>query len=1491
MAKLYFRIASDWEEVVRLRNEIEKLKNTLKTMNGAQSPRAFETLNNKLSEATNKMHSMVAEAAKAGAEIEGSFKKKIFDASQVVNGLSEKITLQRGVIQQLRNELSGLKDKYREAIKENGNTDELSSKIKNLNARLSNQKEVLFNLSQEHANAKLNVKRLRDEYELYEEKADDVVKANENIGTSWKKALAVIGGGAMVKGLISDMIRVRGEFQSMQTAFETMVGKDVAGQLIPQIKELAKISPLTMSDMVGAEKMMLGFNIQAEETIKYLKAISDISMGESSKFNSLTLAFSQMSAAGKLMGQDLNQMINAGFNPLQIIAEKTGKSIATLKDEMSKGAISAEMVQQAFISATSAGGKFYNMSENASKTINGQISMMHDAMDAAFNELGTKSEGVIIKGIQLTTSLVKNYETIGKVLVGLVATYGTYRTAVMLSTIATSKHALAEIALTNVRVLARKAQLALNASMLANPYVLLATVIGGLAATMWAFEDSATEAEKAQRRFNEQQEEAKKQEEEHKQKIDSLVRTSRDIALADLQRGQSLAELRKEYPKIFEKYDIETIKLADILKLKQLISEEDARRSKEKRNNDFKEANKAVLNYETKLNAKKINGGIPTRRELNKLEELRRFRDEFLIEDGKSISEQFISNLKNINISEFDRYISELEKRIKGLGENGRVKLRLPIDVKGSLSDEAIYNVKDIKTLIDTAKSTKKARIEAENNKTYYDKAYKEAKITWESAKKKLNEIKKDKGKFTKQEYIDAKKALDDAEKAFKDLGGITGSALAKQENKAKKEIKEQEKINEQILSLRRQNQQDKINIMKDGKEKELAQINLNYQKELDVIRRNEKKVAESQDGKLTSKQVVMFSQMRGIAKSKKQHDIDEVNEGEVEKYKKLLEKYQDYITKYSATKKKFDDDKKKMQEQGASEEQLNEVDYQRDLALESISEEFAMREDSFKSWMDSIANMSIEKLKEQLALAKTELENAERENPNDKGLAIQRAKVDKLEKAVSSNKIKRSTKDWQDLYRTLGKVDKELGEIGDSIGGVAGEAIKTAGSITTASLGMISGILEVSQSSSWAIDSTATTATNAIKMVENASVILAVISAALKIAMKIAELFSGKSSYEKYQEATEVYDAYIDTLDKVIDRRLKLAESLTGKDADVAYKEALELYKEQEEAARILGKQYLESRKKRNHSYGYKEVKNMSAAGWEQAANAMGVTIDKFKNMMGDRMTGLFDLSASELINLQEHARVFWAQLDDETRKYLDQIIEGVDATSEVVQQSLENFTGTSFDSFSDGILEQLYEVRTKSEDIFNDMSDNIRKSLIKAMYVKNIEPELKKWYDLWGNSIKDDGEIDETEREKLEEIKKNLVDSAISQVEEINKIWRDENSIEKQEASRGFGTEMTHEDAGELSGRFTAMHESNLRIEAENQRQTTALTELNNKMVAVVMMSGGMYNIADETRDLIANSYLELVQISENTGNSAKYLKLIQSDIAEVKNNTSKL
>lgn len=802
MSKLYFKIGSDWEEVVRLRNEIAKLKQELMSMDGTQTPAAFKALNAQLAASNQRLDELVTNAAKAGAEMETGFKRKIFDASQVVNGLSEKITFQRGTIQQLKNELSGLKDKYREALKQDGDTSSLEAKIRSTNEKLKEQKSSLFNLTQEQANARLSVKKLRDEYALYRqdgEKNVDVTKQVEQAMSNMGKKLL---GGYSIKEFLSSMIRVRGEFQSMQTAIETMVGKDMAGQLIPQIKELAKISPLTMSDMVGAEKMMLGFNIQAEDTIKYLKAISDISMGESSKFNSLTLAFSQMSAAGKLMGQDLNQMINAGFNPLQIISEKTGKSIATLKDEMSKGAVSAEMVQQAFIDATSAGGKFYNMSENASKTINGQLSMMQDALDSVFNELGTKSESVIMDGIQMTTSLIQNYETVGKILAGLVVTYGTYRTAVMLVTAAESKHTLVEIGLTNARLLARKAQLALNAAMLTNPYVALTVVIGGLATTMWAMSDSTTAAARAQKEYNGIKDAAFKKEQEHKLKIEELLTAARDESLATLTRQKSLEELRKEYPKIFEQYDIEKLKLEDILKLKQKINEEDSRRSVQGRRDDYNALKQTITNQRRYLQLfdnpdlrknmsdsdkeiwKMFSGNqsyVQVREQMEKNSKLLKKYQKDMFDDNISA---YKSNLKNYSKEKLETELklaqSSASKR-NGFVVNGMM-------VKGG----------DLESVI----SSINGALAKKKSPTTYKQDYEKAKKDWDDAKKKLSEIEKDKSKFTSKLYEEAKKRVETTEKAYKNLGGITGSSLTKQEKAAEKQKKEQKKTAEQLLSL-----------------------------------------------------------------------------------------------------------------------------------------------------------------------------------------------------------------------------------------------------------------------------------------------------------------------------------------------------------------------------------------------------------------------------------------------------------------------------------------------------------------------------------------------------------------------------------------------------------------------------------------------------------------------------------------------------------------
>lgn len=1432
MSKLYFKIGSDWEEVVRLRNEIAKLKQELMSMDGTQTPAAFKALNAQLAASNQRLDELVTNAAKAGAEMETGFKRKIFDASQAVNGFTEKILAQKAVVKDIEADVKRLGDAYRIALKRNPLS--ANSKLEEYNAArkaLDEEKAALFGLTQQQAEARLSVKKLRDEYALYNDNAKEIVESNNGIAISWKKALAVIGGAGVLKALGSEMIRVRGEFQSMQTAIETMVGKDMAGQLIPQIKELAKISPLTMSDMIGAEKMMLGFNIQAEDTIKYLKAISDISMGESSKFNSLTLAFSQMSAAGKLMGQDLNQMINAGFNPLQIISEKTGKSIATLKDEMSKGAVSAEMVQQAFIDATSAGGKFYNMSENASKTINGQLSMMQDALDSVFNELGTKSESVIMDGIQMTTSLIQNYETVGRILAGLVVTYGTYRTAVMLVTAAESKHTLVEIGLTNARLLARKAQLALNAAMLTNPYVLLATAVVGLGVAMWALSDSTTSAERALDSYNKKIEKLDTDEEDRKRTLEGLVSTINSEVEAETTKLKALKDIEELYPALFRKYVDEKGHIQDLTGF-------------------WKAYNEEVVKSRT--------------------------------QSKQAIVESLEQQIKSAE------WAYNLAKK-----ENNRSEMKVQVQRIEDLKNELANARKDVLSEIN-------AQLEVENRQETKETTYQEdlanAKAEWEKAKKGYEALIKDQTATSKQ-VKEAKDKMEVSEKTYKELGGVTGSALTRQENLAKKQKENQEKLDGQLLSLHRQNQQDEVSLMKEGTEKKLKQIDLDYQKETDAIKKQRKEWEDAQGGKLTEEQTLVIDLRKELAGKKKDSDTSKVHEEEVKEYQKLLSSYQDYLTKRKNAEDKFNADRKKLKDGGASDAQINELEYQRDETLKSIDNEFAMREDSFKAWTDNIANLSLEKLRELLVQAERELERSEFLNPNDPKLAGQRAKVTSLKNTISeksektnTSPNKRSQKEWQDLYKTLSKVEKEFDEIGKTVGGTAGEIISAAGSIASSTLQMIDGITTLANSSSDAMAGTAQAASKSIQAVEKASVILAIVGAALQITTKMFDLFGSDTTTEKYEEAKEAYQSYINILDKVIDKQLELAESLSGDNAQAAYDRAIELVKTQSEAARVLGKQYLNSGSSwKSHSKGYKEVDDMSAAGWADAAKALGMSVSQFKNAMGGRMTGLFDLTDEQLAKLQEEAHIFWAQLDSDTQNYANQIAEGVAQVKEVLEQQMTDTTLIDVDTLRNDFHDLLTDMDADSADFADNFEDYMRNAILNSMlkesYMGRLEEWRKKFY-----AAMDDG-VTEQEYNALKEEGQQIADEMKAQRDAMADMfgWESE-STSQSSTSKGFQA-MSQDTGEELNGRFTALQIAGEEIKTQNIAQTQSLNLLTARADAILSMNTETRNIADDTRNLIAQSYLELVQISENTGNSAKYLKDIKADIAEVKKNTSKL
>lgn len=197
-----------------------------------------------------------------------------------------------------------------------------------------------------------------------------------------------------INGVFSGITEAGSTAELQLMNLKTLFGgnAEAATDMYERISEYGKVTPYDKAGLLEAQRTMMSFGLSGEAAFSTLKQIGDIAMGDSQKMQSLALAFAQMSSTGKLTGQDLMQMINAGFNPLNEISKQTGKSVGELKEEMSKGAISAEMVSEAFRRATSEGGLFYGAIEAASNTTAGKLASIRDSIEEAkvsiFNATG-----------------------------------------------------------------------------------------------------------------------------------------------------------------------------------------------------------------------------------------------------------------------------------------------------------------------------------------------------------------------------------------------------------------------------------------------------------------------------------------------------------------------------------------------------------------------------------------------------------------------------------------------------------------------------------------------------------------------------------------------------------------------------------------------------------------------------------------------------------------------------------------------------------------------------------------------------------------------------------------------------------------------------------------------------------------------------------------------------------------------------------------------
>ncbi|WP_407483352.1 tape measure protein [Elizabethkingia anophelis] len=279
-----------------------------------------------------------------------------------------------------------------------------------------------------------------------------------------------------LKGFVMELINIRGEFQKTEIAFTTMLGDGAkAKQLMGQMVDLAAKTPFSLQDVSSGAKQLLAFQIPAKEVVDTLTRMGNIASGLGVPLSRINLVYGQVKAKGKLMGDDLRQFTEAGIPMVAELAAKFKKSESEISAMVSAGKIGFKDVKDVLFSLTNEGGMFFNLMEKQSASLSGKISNLEDAWDQMLNKIGEANEGILNDAIDGLAYLVENYEEVIKVLKVLIATYGAYRAALILTAVVQKAMAIGQsisawISLARSIKTAADAQALFNLTASANPY-------------------------------------------------------------------------------------------------------------------------------------------------------------------------------------------------------------------------------------------------------------------------------------------------------------------------------------------------------------------------------------------------------------------------------------------------------------------------------------------------------------------------------------------------------------------------------------------------------------------------------------------------------------------------------------------------------------------------------------------------------------------------------------------------------------------------------------------------------------------------------------------------------------------------------------------------------------------------------------------------------------------------------------------------------------
>lgn len=692
---------------------------------------------------------------------------------------------------------------------------------------------------------------------------------------------------------------------------------------------------------------------------------------------------------------------------------------------------------------------------------------------------------------------------------------------------------------------------------------------------------------------------------------------------------------------------------------------------------------------------------------------------------------------------------------------------------------------------------------------------------------------------------------------SYTDNRTVPAAGAAESERRvAEQRLETQQQLGRELADLERQNQEARTAAMGEGLERQLQQIRDAYARrsaEIDQLEAQwTQKSRETGLEGLTPEQTDALAEARRAA-------LQESRRDEQQALDETLRQYHGYYERRNHIIKEYDRQRADLVRAGASEAARAELDYQRDEALSAVDEEFAARQEEFRTWADAVASLSLDRLGEMLEEARRRLASVELGerfglHVDPAAASRARAEVERLSEAVRKAKTEptpRDTDGWAELQELLSSVRDTMDEVGEAFGGLAGEMISGLGQMAAGTLQAVEAFQKMQEAQAVG------------DMMQSAISGLSGVTAGLQLAGQAVAWLTDAfgADYSQFEAMSEQYDRLSTVWDTLIDKKREYLSESWGTEAEAAHDEAVALLRRQQEAARNLARQRNSSGASAgSHSIGYRQNEWIG-----QAADELARYVDASRLMYGNKFaqsgidaTGtLLGATASELEAVRENMAGLWASLDADFRSALEDIIEAEDQVAQLGESLKEQLTQVSFDSLYDSFVDTLMDMDATAGDIAGNVGEYFMRAILSNQIGGQYKERLQAWYDDFAGAMKDN-DLSQDEIGSLTDSYRNIVEEAVALRDKLAEAtgYEGEDDGTAQTGRAGSFNAMSQEQGTKLEGMFTSglMHWASM----DEQMQD---------------VSAQMAGAVDHLR-----------RIEENTGNSARHLGEIKEDIKKI-------